>query len=97
MPIPGTWICNVSHGAEFVYAEPDPREMDIVEYLNPIMESEGIFLYGLDTLVDDSGYRIISEINTLSVGCLEEAERLTGERIADRFVAILIQYFMRVN
>lgn len=97
LPVPGTWLCNVSLGAEFVSSEPDKREMEIVEYVNPIMASEGIFLYGLDTLVDDDGQRVISEINTLSVGCIEEAQRRTGKRIADRFAEKLVRHYMRIK
>lgn len=74
LPKEGEWLCNIAQGGTDQLSEATPRELEIVEYLNPILAKEGIFYYGLDTLEDDNGQRVISEINTLSIGGIAPAE-----------------------
>ena len=81
LPRPGSWLCNVARGGSSVAAEIDMDEWEIVKFVSSCLEQEGIFLFGLDTLVDDDGRRVLSEINTLSVGGLPQAEKQTGKPI----------------
>jgi glutathione synthase len=91
-PPKGGWICNVAQGGVDVSTKPDDREREIVNYLNPILFDLGIFYYGLDTLVDDEGQRVISEINTLSVGGIVPGERVSGKPLSKMFAEHFVSY-----
>ncbi|NNF20779.1 MAG: hypothetical protein HKN67_02470, partial [Saprospiraceae bacterium] len=64
-----------------VASQPDEKEMAIISAINPFLTDKGILIYGADTLVDDNGERILSEINALSIGGFPQAERQTGKPI----------------
>lgn len=81
MPAKGSWLCNVSMGGSAQIAEADEDELDIVRIIDPFLSKNGIFIYGVDTLVDDSGKRILSEINALSIGGFKQAEEQTGKPV----------------
>ena len=94
-PAKGGWLCNVSQGGSPTFGLTDQRDFEIVKYLEDVLDGYGIFSYGIDTLVDDDGLRVISELNTLSVGGIMPAEEATGlpySRIfADRFVEYCLE------
>ena len=92
LPAEDQWLCNVSQGGKASVTQPDKKELEIIEGLTPIMKENGIFLYGLDTLVNDDGDRVISEVNTLSVGGLSPAQIETGTDITGQFVKYLLDY-----
>lgn len=92
MPGPGQWLCNVAQGGTDIPTEPTAREIEMVHYLNPILLQEGIFYYGLDTLEDDNGDRIISEVNTLSIGGIAPAEKRDGMHLSGIFADEFISY-----
>ena len=81
MPAKGSWLCNVSMGGLAQIAVADEDELDIVRVIDPFLSKNGIFIYGVDTLVDDSGKRTLSEINALSIGGFMQAEEQTGKPI----------------
>jgi glutathione synthase len=81
LPPEGSWLCNVAQGGRSVIAYPTPEEKNIVARLNPVLSQEGIFIYGVDTLVNDDGKRVLSEINTLSVGGFLPAEEQSGQPV----------------
>ncbi len=87
VPAPGSWLCNAAQGGSAVAADLMEEERSMVDRLAPVMAAKGIVLFGLDTLKDDNGQRILSEINTMSLGGLIQTERLNGlpvvQRIAD--------------
>ena len=60
--------------------------------LKTLLQKEGIFYYGLDTLVNNEGNRIISEINTLSIGGIAPSETLYQKPITSIFVDRFINY-----
>ena len=70
LPAKGNWLCNVSQGGKAVETRLTPEEHKIAEIISPVLHQHGIIAYGFDTLVDDSGKRVLSEINTLSIGGL---------------------------
>ena len=78
LPAKDSWLCNVSQGGQSVESTIAPEEVELIAHIAPFMEKEGILIYGVDTLVNDDGLRIISEINTLSVGGFENAQQQTG-------------------
>ena len=92
LPSASGWICNVAMGGTATSSDLDPNEMVIVKDINPLMNELGIFLYGLDTLVDNAGKRVISEINTLSVGGITPAEKYYNEPITDIFANKLLEH-----
>lgn len=75
MPPKDSWLCNVAQGGSSQAAEADEQERAIIARINPALHEAGIFIYGVDTLVDDQGQRILSEINTLSIGGFLNAEQ----------------------
>ncbi|HMQ08400.1 MAG TPA: glutathione synthetase [Saprospiraceae bacterium] len=91
-PRPGGWLCNVAQGGTAVPSYADDRELQMVEEVSTTLIKEGIFLFGLDTLVDDEGNRVLSEINTLSVGGIFPAEKQTGQPVSDLLAQKLVKY-----
>ncbi len=81
LPESGSWLCNVAVGGKSFKTDVDDRELEIVARINPFLNNHGILIYGADTLVDDNGARILSEINTLSIGGFPQAEEQTGKPI----------------
>lgn len=81
LPAKGKWLCNVSQGGISENAAPTNEEYSIVERIRTDMKENGIHIYGIDTLVNDEGIRILSEINTLSVGGFPQAQAQTGKPI----------------
>lgn len=78
LPAKDSWLCNVAQGGQSVESTVAPEEKEMIAHIAPFMEREGILIYGVDTLVNDDGFRIISEINTLSVGGFDNAQQQTG-------------------
>lgn len=92
MPAEGGWLANVAQGGHSSHAEVDDRDREMVAYLSPILKAQGIFYYGLDTIVNDEGLRIISEINTLSIGGITPVEEDTNQPLSARFAHLFIRY-----
>ncbi len=59
-------------------SEADDHELLIEKELTPLLYEKGVIMYGFDTLVDDDGTRVLSEINTLSIGGLGPMEEMSG-------------------
>jgi len=78
LPPEGSWLCNVALGGKSVATEPTLEEKNIIETINPLLKEKGILIYGADTLVDDNNKRVLSEINTLSIGGFPQAQKQTG-------------------
>lgn len=92
MPAPGSWMCNVAQGGSAVLAEADEDEHIIQEILTPLLYQKGIVIFGFDTLVDDDGRRVLSEINTLSIGGLMPLQEMSGKPILKRAAELLWEY-----
>jgi glutathione synthase len=91
-PAEGSWLCNVAQGGSAELSQPTEREVEIVEHITPILKKEGIFLYGLDTLQNDEGIRVISEINTLSVGGIAPAESMSSDNLGKRYADLFVNF-----
>ncbi|WP_367391236.1 RimK family alpha-L-glutamate ligase [Lewinella sp. LCG006] len=81
LPAPDSWLCNVAQGGTSVPATPTSDEEAIIAHINPKLQQAGILIYGADTLMDDDGKRVLSEINTLSIGGFPQAEQQTGRPV----------------
>ena len=92
LPKEGSWLCNVAQGGQSVPAEPEPEEIEMIQQIRPILHEKGIFIYGVDTLVDNQGKRVLSEINTLSIGGFPQAEKQTGLPILSRTIDKIIDH-----
>jgi glutathione synthase len=92
LPGPGSWMCNISHGGSAHMDAPDADEMRIESILTPMLFEKGIVMYGFDTLVNDDGRRVLSEINTLSVGGLMPMEVMSGKEILSGVSRLLYEY-----
>ncbi len=95
MPAKGGWLANVAQGGSSHHAEVDDRDREIVAYLSPILKAKGIFYYGLDTIISDEGLRIISEINSLSIGGIAPVEEDTNQPLSARFAQLFINYLQQ--
>ena len=92
LPAPGSWMCNVAQGGHAELAEADDDELAIERVLTPLLQSKGVIFYGFDTLVDDDGKRVLSEINTLSIGGLAPLDEMSYGNILGRASTLLWDY-----
>jgi len=96
LPKDGSWLCNLSSGGSAHFAETDEDEQEIANQVGPVVHDAGVVIFGFDTLVNDDGRRVLSEINTLNVGGLLEAEENSGRPIIKES-ADLIWAYVREN
>jgi glutathione synthase len=92
LPPPDSWLCNVAQGGTSVSAEATLDEEAIIAQINPKLQQAGILIYGADTLVDDEGKRVLSEINTLSIGGFPQAEQQTGRPVIQPTIDKIFKY-----
>ena len=92
LPPPGAWLCNAAQGGQAIRTELRPEEHYIAEVISPVLSKMGIAMFGFDTLVNDQGKRILSEINTLSIGGLPQMGALNGQPVVSQTASLLWQY-----
>ena len=92
LPAEGSWLCNVAQGGKSIYSEVTLKEKKIIDTINPFLKENGILVYGADTLEDDNGERVLSEINTLSIGGFPQAEAQTGKPIIKTLIDSIFNY-----
>lgn len=92
LPPPGAWLCNAAQGGRGVAAEVTPAELHIANTLSPVLLEQGVVMFGFDTLVDDNGERVLSEINTMSIGGLQQMGRLNDQPVVSCTAALLWDY-----
>lgn len=84
MPAAGSWVCNAAQGGTPHRATLTPEEWAIVRRVTPELMKRGIVMFGIDTLTDDDGRRVLSELNTVSIGGLVQMGRLNEEPVVRR-------------
>jgi glutathione synthase len=92
LPARGSWLCNVAQGGQAVGSEVEDEEKKMIAAISPKLLEEGIFIYGADTLVNNEGKRVLSEINTLSIGGFPQAEIQTGRPVVGQLINKIIEY-----
>ncbi len=92
LPATNSWLCNASQGGIARPAKLEAEEVQIIRRLAPVLKEKGVVFFGLDTLVDDNGKRVLSEINTLSVGGLVPAEQLHKRPLVKIAVQALMNF-----
>lgn len=95
-PAKDSWLCNVSQGGSSELSKITKDEAIILDTINPILKNEGIFIYGIDTLEDDQGKRVLSEINTLSVGGVSPGMEASGIPLNVIFAEQFVNYFNEI-
>ena len=97
LPRADSWLCNVSAGGRSAETVVDADEQYIIQTIAPHLDKLGIVLYGVDTLVGDNGRRILSEINTTSIGGIPQIERLSGSPAVARVVDAILSNALAVT
>lgn len=92
LPAEGSWLCNVAQGGTSVATEITEEEREIINKISPILTEKGIVIFGADTLTGDDGKRVLSEVNTLSIGGFPQAEAQTGPPIISMTIQKIIDY-----
>ncbi len=92
LPKEGSWLCNIAQGGKAVATEVTAEEKSIIDQITPDLMKEGILIYGADTLVDDDGKRVLSEINTLSIGGFPQAQEQSGLPIIKLTIDKIFEY-----
>lgn len=92
LPAKDSWLCNVAQGGTSVATDITEIEQKIVARINPELKQKGILIYGVDTLVGDDGHRVLSEINTLSIGGFPQAEKQSGKPIIKQLINKIFEY-----
>ena len=92
LPAPGQWLCNVAQGGTSVGAEVAPEEHAMIEAIAPELLRRGICFCGVDTLLNDAGKRVLSELNTLSIGGFPQAETQSGRPVVQQAIDELFNY-----
>lgn len=92
LPAPDSWLCNVAQGGTSVASTIAPEEEVIIATIQPKLAAAGVLIYGVDTLVNDQGKRVLSEINTLSIGGFPQSERQQGRPIIRPTIDKIFKY-----
>lgn len=92
MPADGQWLCNVARGGTSISSTPTSEEIQMINNIASRLKNKGILIFGADTLVNDEGERVLSEINTLSIGGFPQAEAQTQKPILQMTIDKIMQY-----
>ena len=95
MPPPDSWICNVAMGGHSTPTEVTDAEKALIAQIHPSLSQLGIVMYGVDTLMGDDGKRVLSEINTTSIGGLPQIEQLTGKPLVTQAIQHMVDYIQQ--
>ena len=95
LPPEGSWICNASMGGSSYAAEVDKDEENIISVINPVLSKMGIVMYGIDTLVNDERRRVLSEINTTSIGGLPQIAGFRKKPVVEEAIDLIWKYFLK--
>jgi len=92
LPAKDSWLCNVAMGGSSNPATITPEEEAIIKVIDPVLAKMGIVMYGIDTLAGDDGKRVLSEINTTSIGGLPQIAKMQGRPLVQEAAHLLWDY-----
>ncbi len=95
LPSNDSWICNIAMGGTSHITDINEEENKIIKVVNPVLSKMGIVMYGIDTLVDDNGKRVLSEINTTSIGGLPQIALLKKLPLIEEAIDLIWSYFIK--
>ena len=93
LPAENSWLCNVAMGGSSNMAQVDKEEEEIIRLVNPILSEMGIVMYGVDTLVGDDGKRLLSEINTTSIGGLPQIAKMNSQPLVEKAINLIWGFY----
>lgn len=94
VPKKDNWLCNLAQGATSKPAKLTEEEHNIVRQVDSLLAKEGINVYGIDTLVNDDGKRIMSEINTTNVGGFVQLQETSNPNVLSETVKLIFNRLM---
>jgi glutathione synthase len=94
IPPKDSWLCNASMGGISERTSIDEDETLIVKTVNDQLSDMGIVMYGIDTLMGDEGQRVLSEINTTSIGGLIQMSRESGKDLVQKSSDLLWEHIL---
>ncbi len=97
LPAEGSWLCNVAMGGRAQQTKVTEEEIKIIQTINPILSEMGIVMYGVDTLVGDDGKRVLSEINTTSIGGLPQIAKMDGKPLVEQAADLIWNYIINAS
>ncbi len=92
MPPKGSWLCNVAQGGKAVAATANQDEKNILNAVIPDLLKMGVVMVGMDTLVGNSGKRVLSELNTLSIGGVAQMHDQSRKPLLEKTASLLLKY-----
>ncbi len=95
LPSDGSWLCNIAMGGQSEKTEADEDEIRIVEKINPVLSDMGIIMYGVDTLMGDDNTRLLSEINTTSIGGLPQIAQQWDKPLVKQAADLIWNYIVK--
>lgn len=91
-PAPGSWMCNVAQGGSSIHAMADENERHIAQRLIQELGKYGIVMFGFDTLINNDGHRVLTELNTMSIGGLKQIRDKNNKPIMKKVVHQLVRH-----
>ncbi|MFT4759876.1 MAG: glutathione synthase [Paraglaciecola sp.] len=95
LPAKDSWLCNVAMGGQSIHSKADEIEIEMVKSIQPILSKMGIVMYGVDTLMGNDGQRVLSEINTTSIGGLPQIATQTGRPVMKKAIQLIGDYILQ--
>jgi glutathione synthase len=96
LPASGQWVCNVARGGTSGHAVADDDEHRIAAALSEELGKYGIVMFGFDTLIGNHGKRLLSEVNTMSIGGLKQIRDQNNEPILKAVVDQLLFHMHKI-
>ena len=93
LPADNSWLCNVAMGGSSNITQVEKEEEEIIRIINPTLSDKGIVMYGVDTLVGDDGKRVLSEINTTSIGGLPQIAAMNNLPLLERAIDLIWEFY----
>ena len=95
-PPKGNWLCNTAQGGISTRTIITKEERAIAASLSKALMQKGIFMFGFDTLTDDEGKRVLSEINTQSIGGLKQINEQGGPNILQLITELFWKHLNKI-
>lgn len=92
LPAEGSWLCNNAQGGTSRPDKVAPEEVIMAARLSEVLAKIGVIFFGFDTLMGDEGKRVLSEINTLSIGGLPYLRPYTDRSSLDLATTLIWDY-----
>ena len=93
LPADNSWLCNVAMGGSSNITKVEKEEEEIIQLINPTLSDKGIVMYGVDTLVSDDGKRVLSEINTTSIGGLPQIAAMNNLPLVEQAIDLIWEFY----